>query len=158
MATFALPPDALQSFDGAGFLVPRTSKAVLTAATFISSKWGQRGASGETLLRLSAGYAGDHRHESLDEVALAETLAGEFERFTRVALTPLEWRVDRWPTGFPQYRVGHTHVVAAARAALRGESIAIAGASYDGVGVGACIRQGREAATDVLDVLSSAKN
>ena len=153
MVTVALAPAALATLKGSGFLVPRSTAAMMTAATFISAKWGQRGAAGETLLRLSTGHAGDHRHEDLADPELTTALVEDFERISGVPITVLDSRVDRWPAGFPQYRVGHSHVVATVRAALRDTPVAVAGASYEGVGVAACIRQGREASAQVARVL-----
>ena len=60
---------------------------------------------------------------------------------------PLEVRVTRWPSAFPQYRVNHlVRVEGIERAAGSLGGIAVAGASYRGVGVPACIASGRAAA------------
>ena len=59
----------------------------------------------------------------------------------------------------PQYAPGHLDRVARARAALAanvtlgGETLALAGAAYDGVGIPACIRSGWAAADQVADAL-----
>ena len=65
--------------------------------------------------------------------------------------------VGRWPRAFPQYEVGHLERVARIRAVVaRQPGLAVAGASYGGVGIPACIGQGRRAARDVLDHLAVA--
>ncbi|MEY4372512.1 MAG: protoporphyrinogen oxidase, partial [Actinomycetota bacterium] len=60
-------------------------------------------------------------------------------------------RVTRWPRSFPQYLPHHLDRVAAIEGALRRDcpGLVVAGAAYRGVGVPACIRQGREAARAV---------
>jgi oxygen-dependent protoporphyrinogen oxidase len=67
---------------------------------------------------------------------------------------PAQTRVQRWGGALPQYAPGHLDRVAAARAGLP-TTIAVAGASCDGVGIPACIRSGWTAADKVLRVLTS---
>ena len=63
----------------------------------------------------------------------------------------LDSRVTRWGGGLPQYAVGHPARVRRIRAALAGlPGLAVAGAAYDGVGVPACARSGREAGQAAL--------
>ena len=64
---------------------------------------------------------------------------------------PIDARVSRWGGGLPQYAVGHRDRVARIRAAVAEvPGLAVCGATYDGVGVPACIRTGRAAAEAVL--------
>jgi protoporphyrinogen/coproporphyrinogen III oxidase len=62
---------------------------------------------------------------------------------------PSEVRVNRWPASFPQYVPGHLDRIDAVERGLP-DGIALAGAALRGVGVPACIRSGREAATRLL--------
>lgn len=66
---------------------------------------------------------------------------------------PLAWRVSRWPRSFPQYRVGHLGLVDRIDRDLAGRCprIALAGASYRGSGIPACIASGRGAAAAVAE-------
>jgi oxygen-dependent protoporphyrinogen oxidase len=60
---------------------------------------------------------------------------------------PLWSRVFYWNRGLPRYRAHHAEHVAAVRQRLsRLPPLAIAGAGYDGAGVSACVRSGRDAA------------
>ena len=54
--------------------------------------------------------------------------------------------VRRWPNALPQLTVGHGARMAGVRSQLP-QGIALAGASYDGVGLAACVRSGEAAAT-----------
>ena len=58
-------------------------------------------------------------------------------------------RTSRWPGAFPQYRPHHGATIAAAERSLPG-GIALAGASYHGIGIPACIRSGQLAAAATL--------
>jgi oxygen-dependent protoporphyrinogen oxidase len=60
-------------------------------------------------------------------------------------LQPRHARVTRWPGAFPQYRPHHAELVAAIEAALP-SGLVVAGASYHGIGVPACIKSARNAA------------
>jgi len=61
----------------------------------------------------------------------------------------------RWPESFPQYRVHHLLRVTGIESALRRlPAVAVAGASYRGVGIPACVASGRTAAQTVMGSLS----
>ena len=58
---------------------------------------------------------------------------------------PSAVRVSRWPSAFPQYRPHHGAAIAAAERLLP-RGIALAGASYHGIGIPTCIRSAQQAA------------
>ena len=62
---------------------------------------------------------------------------------------PSAVRVSRWPNAFPQYRPHHGVAIAAVERSLPG-GLALAGASYHGIGIPACIRSGQQAAALLL--------
>ena len=63
-----------------------------------------------------------------------------------------EIKVNRWPNSFPQYRPGHLERVSAIESSLSRElpGVFLVGAAVRGIGVPACIRQGRDAARSAL--------
>ena len=65
---------------------------------------------------------------------------------------PTHQRVSRWERSFPQYRPGHNERVASIADALRrdADGVVATGAAFAGLGIPACIRQGREAARAML--------
>ena len=63
--------------------------------------------------------------------------------------------VDRWPQAMPQYVVGHQVWLDALEEALDScPGLLLAGASYQGIGVPDCIRQGREAALTIRQLVA----
>ena len=63
-------------------------------------------------------------------------------------------RVNRWMRSFPQYEPGHLDLVERIERQLgRGsaERRSLTGAAFRGLGVPACIRQGREAAAQLIE-------
>jgi oxygen-dependent protoporphyrinogen oxidase len=150
LATMTYPAVPLS---GSGFLVPRGEGWLMTAGTFVSTKWPARTPDGRVIVRCSAGRFGDDRHLELDDAALVERLHAELSRAVDLrGAAPLEWRVDRWPRSFPQSEPGHLARVARIEAALP-PHVFVAGAAYRGVGVASCIRQAREVAERVSQVV-----
>ncbi|MGI8751486.1 MAG: protoporphyrinogen oxidase [Acidimicrobiales bacterium] len=147
-ATELTPPPGIS-----GFLVPRTTGRLMTACSFASTKWPHWANPGTTLLRLSAGRSGDQRAETMSDDELVEGLTAEINQALDVRAAVRSVRVTRWPHSFPQYRVGHLDRVAGIEAALGslGGPVAIAGASYHGAGIPACIGSGRRAAAHVVE-------
>lgn len=149
----AYPSAEAPDVPGSGFLVPASEPGLITAVTQYSRKWAHRRPDGLTLIRCSVGRYSDRRFEYLDDTDLVATITAELSQLTHSHGAPSAWRVDRWSGGFPQYRRGHLDRVAQARRALvaHGSQIAIAGAGYDGIGIGACIASGRRAAALVAE-------
>ncbi len=130
-----------------GYLVPKPDQRLVTAASFASQKWAHWRPDGGQLLRISLGRdALPVMHLSDDEVITAVT--DEVGRHLSIDLQPSELAITRWRGAFPQYRPHHHRLVAGARAALP-VGVALAGASYDGIGVPACIASGRAAAESI---------
>jgi len=138
--------------DGSGVVVARDAGLDITAASFGSSKWAHWDDGRHAVFRISLGHDDDpvdwsaRTDEELADVAVRDlgTVLGE-------PVAPTGVRVGRWPRGFPQYRPGHLVRVAEVRRALDVTGpIAVAGMSYDGIGVPACIRSGRAAARHLL--------
>ncbi|MCD9624794.1 protoporphyrinogen oxidase [Rhabdothermincola salaria] len=152
MVTLAVPLDRIErDLDASGFLVARgEGLAALTACSWASSKWAHLADPDVAVLRVSAGRHGDTGALELDDPELVRVLTGDLAATMGVDGPPVAARVTRWPDGLPQFRPGHLGRVAAWRdeVADRAPGVVLAGASYDGLGLPACIRQGRVAAAD----------
>jgi oxygen-dependent protoporphyrinogen oxidase len=121
---------------------------LVTAVSFGSQKWSHWAADGQQILRVSLGRDGlSALHLSDDE--LVRNALDELRRHLGIDAQPTALRVSRWPKAFPQYRPHHATTIAAAERTLP-SSIALAGASYHGIGIPACIRSGQQAAETVL--------
>ena len=152
LAVLVYPTSALsRPLAGTGFLVHPGEGRLLTACSFASSKWPHWAAPGDVVLRASAGRWGDDRALSLPDDVLARRLHAELAEALGLAAEPRVARVTRWPQAFPQYRPGHLDRVARVEAALARDlpGVTVAGAAHRGVGIAACIAQGRAAARRV---------
>lgn len=153
MVTVVARADAVDHpLDGSGVVVARDAGLSITACSFGSSKWAHWDDGRNVVFRISLGHDGDpvdwctRRDEDLTAVAVAD-----LERLLGVPVPPVGVRVGRWSRSFPQYRPGHLARIADVRAALDAAGpVTIAGMSYDGIGVPACISSGRTAARHLL--------
>lgn len=135
-----------------GFLVSPREGLMMTACTFLNSKWGIKG--DRELVRCFLGRNDDTRWAGMSDSDIAERMhrelsivLGETEHF-------LSFRIFRWIDAFPQYVPGHAAAVSQARQSLPA-GLFLAGSSYDGVGVSACLRSAFSAAQGVQHFLGS---
>ena len=135
---------------GSGLLVPATSGRAVKGITISSQKW--PGSPADPLfVRASLGRMGEEavlQREDADLIALARR---DLADLIGVRARPVGAIVTRWGGGLPQYDVGHVDRVTRLRAAVSAvPGLALAGASYDGIGIPACIGTARLAADVVL--------
>jgi oxygen-dependent protoporphyrinogen oxidase len=151
LVTIALDrADVRHPLDASGLLVPRVERRFLTACSFSTTKWAHLAEVDDAtvVLRASAGRHGDERAIEADDESVVAGVLNDLDDLIGLDGEPTEVRVSRWRDGFPQYEPGHLDRVAAIEADLAAALpfVRVAGASYRGIGVPACIRQGREAA------------
>jgi oxygen-dependent protoporphyrinogen oxidase len=144
-------PDRLRG--RSGYLVPKPVQGRVTAASFGSQKWAHwRGGDGE-VLRVSLGRDGSPI-DDLDDDAAIDHATREVGGHLGLDLQPTATRVSRWPQAFPQYRPHHRRWLAAVDAALP-VGLHVTGASYDGIGIPACIDQAQRTARLVATQLGA---
>ena len=87
----------------------------------------------------------------LDRRLVAALARHDLRLLLGIDAEPVETLVTRWGGGLPQYAVGHVDRVARIRAAVAAvPGLAVCGASYDGVGIPACIASATKATAQVL--------
>jgi oxygen-dependent protoporphyrinogen oxidase len=152
--TLAFPDHAFrQRPTGSGFLVPPVDGKVVKAATFTSNKWGwyAGAAPGLALVRLSVGRLDEEADLQRDDADLVEAALADLAEVLGVTHPPLDARVTRWGGALPQYAVGHAARVTRIRAAVASQpGLAVCGATYDGIGIPACVASAERAAGEVL--------
>ena len=154
LVTFVFERDDVPGpLDASGVLVPPGEGRFATAVSWGSSKWAHWDDGRHVVLRASAGRIGDDRAAHLSDDEVVARLLDDLSDLMGVAADPVGVRVSRWPLGFAQYTVGHLERVERIEAALAADlpRVAVAGAAYRGLGIPACIRQGRNATRQLLD-------
>jgi oxygen-dependent protoporphyrinogen oxidase len=138
---------------GAGVVIPTSEGRRIDGMTWVSSKWPTRTPKDLALLRVFFGGPATRETLDLDDAALLALMHEELSAILSVQAAPLFQRVFRVRDGYPRYTLGHPVRVEAIERALPA-GLYVAGASYRGVGVPDCVRQGREAASQVLSALA----
>lgn len=153
MVTLAVSRSSLGvQLDASGFLVAQTDPLpTLTACSWASAKWAHLDDPEVAILRVSAGKHGDTHALDLDDASLVGALSIDLATTMGIDAAPIASRVTRWIDALPQYRPGHPARVASWRDGVHAAAtgIHLAGAAYDGLGLPACIRQGRHAAAAI---------
>lgn len=140
---------------GSGYLVPASAGRPVKAVTFASAKWPHLAVAGLAVVRCSIGRHRDVGELQRDDADLVRAALAELTTYAGIRGAPVASRVTRWGGGLPQYAVGHRQRVARIRAAVADvPGLAVCGASYEGVGVPACIRSGRQAAGEIVNNLA----
>ena len=128
--------------EGSGFVAAPDAGGTVRACTYAWRKYPQRAPQGFALLRAFIGPVDG------DPAAIAHA---ELAAIVGIEGAPLWSRAFHWPRGLPRYPRGHAERVAVVRERLAGLApLAIAGAGFDGAGVSACVKSGREAARTIL--------
>ena len=130
------------TLEGAGCVAAPDSGSAVRACTYAWRKYPNRAPAGYALVRAFVGPVdGDPAAIAHAELAAILGIGGD----------PLWARAFHWPRGLPRYPHGHADRVAAVRERLAGRApLAIAGAGFDGAGVSACVKSGREAGRVIL--------
>ncbi len=153
VVTMAFRARDLPEIQGSGFLVPPVEGRDVKAATYSFAKWDWVGRAGQDVkvLRTSLGR---HREEAAlqaTDAELVERSVHDLADAVGLSVRPVDAHVQRWGGGLPQYSVGHLERVARVRSAVaKLPGLAVAGATYDGLGIPACIASAQVAAAQVL--------
>ena len=135
-----------------GVLVPRDAGLLATAVSFGSRKWPHWSDGAHTVLRVAVGHRHDDRPADLDDDELVAAVRADLSTVLGVGVAPVATRVSRWSPGFAQYQVGHLELVGRIRSALGADApaVRVVGADLGGLGLPACIAQGRGASRELL--------
>lgn len=140
---------------GFGFVVPEVENKRLIACSFSSNKFAGRAPEGRFLLRAFLGGRRVNEALAMADDQIQQTVVSElgdtigFKHNDRAS-----YQVIRWEKCMPQYRVGHLDMIdRLGQQIQRHRGLALAGCSYKGVGIPACIQSGQDAAGHVLSNL-----
>lgn len=134
--------------DGFGFLVPRGEGPRILGALWETSIYDQRAPEGKALLRVMIGGALDPHAVEMDDAQLLRVVRDDLERTMRLRLAPGFVHLVRHRRGIPQYTIGHLARLERIEAALAAHAgLFLAGNSYRGVSVNACIEDARRIAS-----------
>jgi oxygen-dependent protoporphyrinogen oxidase len=132
---------------GFGFLVPTRERLGILGTVFESWIFPQRAPAERALWRTMIGGARERGAIDLDDGALVQRALAAIAKLLGVRATPEMTAVVRHTRGIPQYPVGHGQRLERIEDRLsRHPGLALAGNSYRGVAMNACIREAEAAA------------
>jgi protoporphyrinogen/coproporphyrinogen III oxidase len=138
------------ALDGFGFLVPRGEGPRILGALWESSIYPDRAPAGKALLRVMIGGATDRDAVDLDDAQLLDVVRGDLRRTMGVRVIPEFTHVFRHRRGIAQYTLGHAARLARLESRLRDyPGLFLAGNSYRGVSINACIEDAPAVARQV---------
>ncbi|MFJ7891182.1 protoporphyrinogen oxidase [Lysinibacillus xylanilyticus] len=151
-------PDNRLPADGTGYIVSHNSDVICNAATWTSRKWKHTSAEGKLLVRLFYKSINPEyeRLRMMTDEELAAVALEDVRKSFGIEERPTVVGVTKWIDQMPKYDLAH-------REALQGllqdleknyPNLSIAGCSYFGVGIGACIQNGKKIGEELAGKLS----
>jgi protoporphyrinogen/coproporphyrinogen III oxidase len=142
---------------GSGFVVPRKESRSVLAATWISSKWGERAPADSALVRVFLGGARDPGAVEMSDAELAGRALAELAPIVGVAGNPEMTRTYRWRRASAQHDVGHLERLSRIDARLAAHpGLFVTGSGFRVTGIPDCIADARETAGAAAAFLASA--
>ncbi|OCS82472.1 protoporphyrinogen oxidase [Caryophanon tenue] len=151
-------PDSILPADGTGFIVSHNSSLQCNACTWTSRKWKHTSTNDKLLVRLF--YKDVHpRYEefkAMSDEELIEVAKHDIATSLQLVEEPVLTDVTKWIDQMPRYDLSHRTARDELVNALQQHypGVTVAGCSFYGVGVGACIQNGREIARDRIPTIS----
>lgn len=142
------------SFNGFGFLIPRSEDRRIRGCTWTSTKFDHRAPEDDILLRVFVGGAGHEEVVGLPDHELFALVQREIAEIMGVTAKPVVREVFRWIKGNPQYDVGHLDRVSMMEQ-LAGNcpGLYLTGSAFRGIGIPDCIKSALKTADDILSDL-----
>ena len=140
-------PDTVLPADGTGFIVSHNSDLQCNAATWTSRKWKHTSADSKLLVRLfyksiNPAY---EKLRAMSEEELTVVALEDVRKSLGIEEKPVVVNVTKWIDQMPKYDLAHHGALKGLTAELEGKypNLSLAGCSYFGVGIGACIQNGK---------------
>ncbi|WP_372868306.1 protoporphyrinogen oxidase [Planomicrobium okeanokoites] len=143
-------PDAELPANGTGFIVSDNTDLRCNACTWTSRKWQHTSKDSRLLVRLfyKSSNPGFGELKGMTEQQLAAVAMDDIRKSLKLAAEPKSVEVTGWNGNMPNYNMHHKAAVEGLERKLAEQlpNVRLAGASYYGVGIGACIQNGKDLA------------
>ncbi|QBK24551.1 protoporphyrinogen oxidase [Ureibacillus thermophilus] len=151
-------PDSILPQDGTGFIVSHNSDLVCNASTWTSRKWKHTSKDGNLLVRLFYKENNPRYHELkvMSDEELTKVALNDIKLSLNIEEQPNMVKITKWIDAMPKYDLAHHEALQEVLSKLkeRYPNLLIAGCSYFGVGIGACIDNGKETAENIFELIS----
>lgn len=151
-------PDNRLPADGTGYIVSHNSDVICNAATWTSRKWKHTSAEGKLLVRLFYKSINSEyeRLRMMTDEELAAVALEDVRKSLGIEDKPTVVGVTKWIDQMPKYDLAHREALQGLLQELEKNypNLSIAGCSYFGVGIGACIQNGKKIGEELAGKLS----
>ena len=142
--------------EGFGLVIPSVEGRPAIAVSCSNRKFAGRAPNGIDVYRVFVGGALNAALVDLNDDDLARIGVDELKHWFGFNGQFEFVEIFRWPNAMPQYHVGHKQRVDSInRRTLMHRGLHLAGNAYNGVGIPACIAEGRKAAQNAIDQLTT---
>ncbi len=143
--------------DGTGFIVAEDSELTCNACTWTSRKWKHTSKNNQLLLRVfykKSNPAYEYLNE-LTEEELVNVAVKDIEKSLSIKVKPTSYEITKWNNLMPVYSLHHKEAIdnLTSKLASLYPDVLLAGCSYYGVGIAACIANGEATAEKVANAL-----
>lgn len=150
-------PDEVLPKDGTGFIVAKDSELICNACTWTSRKWEHTSENKELLLRVfykKSNPAYDQLNALSDE-ELVKVAMQDIEKSLGITEKPKSYEITKWNDLMPVYSLSHKEAIDQLNKKIAAlfPNILLAGCSYYGVGIAACIANGQDTAKKIADLV-----
>jgi oxygen-dependent protoporphyrinogen oxidase len=146
--------DDAKRLAGFGFLIPRGESSSVLGVLLPSNIFPRRAPDGDVLATVMIGGARDPSAIEATDQALIDSAAGTLAALAGVRSAPRFTRVIRHPRAIPQYVLGHSERLSEIDDRLEGfPGLFVAGNSYRGIAINACLAEAPSIAAAVGDIL-----
>ncbi|PMC40770.1 protoporphyrinogen oxidase [Bacillus sp. UMB0899] len=147
-------PDHKLPANGTGFIVTENSDLHCDACTWTSRKWTHTSSKRKLLVRLFYKSSNPFYEtlKNMSEKEMIQTALTDIEKSLGITAQPITVEVTNWNNLMPNYHLEHNLAVTSLSEKLTEQfpNLYIAGASYFGVGIGACIKNGKQTAEKII--------
>lgn len=150
-------PDTILPADGTGFIVSHNSALVCDASTWTSRKWKHTSKNGNLLVRLFYKNSNTRYNElaAMSDEELSLVAREDIRLSLGLEEAPKFVKVTKWINQMPRYDLAHKEALeqVVQLMAAKYPNVHLAGCSYFGVGIGACIANGKATAAKIAITL-----
>lgn len=150
-------PDSILPADGTGYIVSHNSDLVCDASTWTSRKWKHTSLNGNLLVRLFYKSV-NPKYEEIAQMTneeLTKVALKDIKLSLNIDEVPVVANVTKWINQMPRYDLAHNEALQDVLNIFEHKypNLWIAGCSYFGVGIGACIDNGKTTAQKIMTSL-----
>lgn len=151
---FDIPDEQLPA-EGTGFIVSENSDVKCNACTWTSRKWTHTSKDNQLLVRMfyKSSSPAFEVMKNMSEEELVKVALEDIEMSLKLTGKPNVIEVTKWNDQMPNYHLAHGEAIQSLTAKMTDAmpNVVLAGCSYYGVGIVACIQNGKDTAENIIN-------